>query len=99
MGVTVSGQFTRFDAIIDLDPMKPETSGAKISVDVASLTTGDADADATAVDKPRPDLATFPHQQFTSTPVNRRPQGRARVWTPDTQHKAENRLQHGKKHT
>src|SRR3546814_16740898 len=33
MGVTVSGQFTRFDAIIDLDPMKPEPSSAKLSVD------------------------------------------------------------------
>ncbi|HEY9547644.1 MAG TPA: YceI family protein [Solimonas sp.] len=71
MGVTVSGQFTRFDAIIDLDPMKPETSSAKISVDIASLTTGDNDADAIAVDKPWLDKATFPQALFTSSAVKR----------------------------
>src|SRR3546814_5182745 len=66
MGVTVSGQFTRFDAIIDLDPMKPETPSAKISVHIASLTTGDHDADAVAVDKPSPDHETFTKALFTS---------------------------------
>src|SRR3546814_10901773 len=71
MGVTGSGQFTRFDAIIDLDPMKPETSSAKISVDIASLTTGDNDADAIAVDKPWLDKATFPQALFTSSAVKR----------------------------
>lgn len=72
MGVTVSGQFMRFDAAIDLDPAKPESSSAKISVDIASLITGDHDADAIAVDQPWLNKAAFPKALFTSeaiTPV------------------------------
>src|SRR3546814_17051885 len=51
--------------------MKPETSSAKISGDIASLTTGDNDADAIAVDKPWLDKATFPQALFTSSAVKR----------------------------
>lgn len=71
MGVTVSGQFRRFTAAVDLDPAKPETSSAQISVDIASLTTGDSDADTIAVDQPWLDKTEFPKAQFTSSAVKR----------------------------
>ncbi|MGH8444448.1 MAG: YceI family protein, partial [Solimonas sp.] len=69
MGVTVSGQFRKFDAVIDLDPAKPEASKAEVTVDIASLTTGDADADAIAVDKPWLNKLDFPKATFKSTAV------------------------------
>lgn len=69
MGVAVSGQFKRFTATIDLDPAKPEASSAEVTVDTASLTTGDADADQIAVDKPWLAAAQFPKAVFKSTAV------------------------------
>lgn len=72
MGVTVSGRFQRFDAAIDLDPAKPETSSAKLSVDIASLTTGNADADTIALDEPWLNRRAFPQATFVSSAVERR---------------------------
>lgn len=69
MGVTVSGQFRKFEATIDLDPARPEASKAEVIVDIASLTTGDADTDAIAVDKPWLDKLGFPKATFRSTAV------------------------------
>ena len=69
MGVAVSGTFTRFDAKIDLDSAKPETSSAHISVDIASLSTGDEDADGIALDKPWLDKLGFPKATFKSSAV------------------------------
>jgi len=71
MGVTVSGRFRRFDATIDLDPAKPETSSAKISVDIASLTTGNADADAIALDEPWLNQHAFANASFVSNAIER----------------------------
>ncbi|MFT4045130.1 MAG: YceI family protein [Solimonas sp.] len=69
MGVAVSGRFRTFSAAIDLDPAKPENSKAEVTVDIASLTTGDADADAIAVDKPWLDRIDFPKATFKSMSV------------------------------
>ena len=69
MGVSVSGQFRTFSATIDLDPAHPQTSKAEVSVDIGSLTTGDADADAIAVDKPWLNKIDFPKATFKSTSV------------------------------
>ncbi|HET8881697.1 MAG TPA: YceI family protein [Solimonas sp.] len=71
MGVSVSGRFSRFDAAIDLDPAKPETSSATLSVDIASLTTGNADADTIALDAPWLDQRAFPKATFVSSAVER----------------------------
>lgn len=71
MGVSVSGHFSRFDAAVDLDLAKPETSSATISVDIASLSTGDGDADTIAVDKPWLDKLEFPKARFTSNSIKR----------------------------
>jgi polyisoprenoid-binding protein YceI len=69
MGVEVSGRFERFDAQIDLDSSDPAASSATVTVDIASLTTGDADADEIALDKPWLDRAGFPKATFTSSSV------------------------------
>lgn len=69
MGVAVSGKFTRFDARIDLDALRPEASSAEVSVDVTSLTTGDGEADATATDRPWLDAKSHPKASFKSSSV------------------------------
>lgn len=69
MGVPVSGRFTRFDARVDLDPAQPATSSAEVTVDIGSLTTGDEDADAIALDQPWLNLAGFPKATFKSSAV------------------------------
>jgi polyisoprenoid-binding protein YceI len=69
MGVGVSGQFKRFTADVDLDPAKPESGHAKIVVDIASLSTGEPDADTEALSKPWLDAAGFPKASFKSSAV------------------------------
>lgn len=69
MGVAVSGRFTRYSAQINLDAAKPEASSAEVTVEIASLDTGDGDADAIALDKPWLDKLGFPKAVFKSTAV------------------------------
>lgn len=69
MGVEVSGAFTRFDAQIDLVADDPAASAATVTVDIGSLTTGDADADEVALDKPWLNRSAFPKATFTSSAV------------------------------
>lgn len=71
MGVPVSGSFKRFDAHIDLDTAKPEASQAEITVEIASLSTGDDDADEVALDKPWLDKLGFPKASFKSSAVRK----------------------------
>ncbi len=64
MGVPVTGKFKRFDAALDIDPVKPEKSSAAIRIDIGSLTTDNDEADVIALgadwlDKVRAPLATF----------------------------------------
>jgi polyisoprenoid-binding protein YceI len=69
MGVEVSGQFRRFEAQVVLDAANPSASSANVTADIASLSTGDADADAVALDKPWLNLAGFPQARFSSSQV------------------------------
>jgi diguanylate cyclase (GGDEF)-like protein len=46
MGVAVDGRFRKFAARIALDPARPETGTARIDIDLASIDTGSAEADA-----------------------------------------------------
>ncbi|MEQ1439191.1 YceI family protein [Fontimonas sp. SYSU GA230001] len=71
MGVDVSGRFTRFDARIDWVDDDPSRSSAEVTVDIGSLSTGDDEADAVALDKPWLNRAAFPQAQFRSTSVRR----------------------------
>jgi polyisoprenoid-binding protein YceI len=45
MGVPVSGKFKRFEAAIEIDPVKPEKSSANMRIDIGSLTTENDEAD------------------------------------------------------
>lgn len=76
MGVGVSGHFREFSARIDLRPEKPESSQASVEVSIASIATGEADADAEAVAKPWLDAAGFPKATFKSTAVRGLNQGK-----------------------
>ncbi len=67
MGVDVSGRFTRFDGTVELDPAKPDGASARINVDIASLSTGDADADAVALEEAWLNQAGFPKASFESS--------------------------------
>jgi polyisoprenoid-binding protein YceI len=69
MGVPVSGQFKRFEAQIDIDPAKPEKSSANMRIQIGSLTTGNEEADAIAVDPDWLDKARAPHALFKSTSI------------------------------
>lgn len=69
MGVPVSGRFTRFEATVDLDLATPETGRATLAVDIASLSTGDEEADAVALDTPWLDRLGFPKATFQSSGV------------------------------
>ncbi len=69
MGVPVTGEFKRFDAAIDFDPAQPEKSSANLRIDVASLTTGNDEADAIAVDPDWLDKAHAPYATFKSISI------------------------------
>ncbi len=69
MGVGVSGTFRNFVAIVSLDPAKPEAGSAEIVVDIASISTGEPDADKEALAKAWLDAAGFPKARFKSTSV------------------------------
>lgn len=67
MGVGVSGHFKKFEADITLDPAKPEAGSAEIVVDIASISTGEPDADSEAQTKPWLNVTDFPKARFKSS--------------------------------
>jgi polyisoprenoid-binding protein YceI len=67
MGVGVSGHFKKFNADIQLDPARPEAGNAEIVVDIASISTGEPDADSEAMTKPWLNAADFPQARFKSS--------------------------------
>jgi len=69
MGVPVSGKFKRFDAAIDIDPVKPEKSSTNIRIDIGSLATGNDEADALAVGSDWLDKAHAPYAIFKSASI------------------------------
>ena len=69
LGVPVDGKFTRFDAQVQLDPKKPETGKVALTIDIASATMGNAEADA---ELPKPEWfgrAKFPQATFLSSAI------------------------------
>lgn len=76
MGVPVEGQFTRFDATIDIDVAKPERSSASMRIDVGSLTTGNDEADAIATGPDWLDKDHARYATFRSTGIRPLGQGR-----------------------
>ncbi len=69
MGVPVSGEFKRFEAMIDFDPARPESSSADMRIDTASLTTGNEEADTVALDSDWLDKAHAPYATFKSASI------------------------------
>ena len=82
MGVPVSGKFKRFDAAIDIDPVKPDKSSASIRIYIGSLSTGNEEADALAVGPDWLDKAHAPNAIFRSASI--RELGRGRYETRGT---------------
>jgi polyisoprenoid-binding protein YceI len=76
MGVPVSGKFNRFDAAIDIDPVKPEKSSTNIRIDIGSLATGNDEADALAVGSDWLDKAHAPYAIFKSAAIRELSKGR-----------------------
>lgn len=69
MNVPVQGRFRKFTAQVDFDPKKPAASKAQIEVDLASIDTGSADADAEVGKKAWFNTAAFPAAKFVSSAV------------------------------
>jgi polyisoprenoid-binding protein YceI len=76
MNVPVSGKFKRFDATIEIDPVRPERSSAVVRIDVGSLTTDNEDADAIAVGADWLDKAHAPYAVFKSVSIRELGSGR-----------------------
>ena len=69
MNVPVQGRFKKFSAQIDFDPKKPANAKAQIEVDLASIDTGSADADAEVGKKAWFNTSAFPAAKFVSSSV------------------------------
>lgn len=76
MGVPVSGIFKRFDAAVDIDPLKPQNSSVNMRIDIGSLSTGNDEADALAVGPDWLDKAHAPYATFKSASIRELGNGR-----------------------
>ncbi|MFT8891514.1 MAG: YceI family protein [Acetobacter papayae] len=63
-GKTFEGHFTKYDGSIAFDPAHPEAGHAKITIDMASATTGDAQRDGALPGHDWFDVKTFPTAVF-----------------------------------
>jgi polyisoprenoid-binding protein YceI len=79
MGVPVEGRFPKFIAEVSYDPKKPAASSARIEVDLGSVDTGSAEADAEVAKKSWFNVAAFPAARFASTAVRPLDAGRLEV--------------------
>ena len=69
MNVPVQGRFKKFNAQISFDAKKPTASKAEIEVDLGSIDTGSADADAEVGKKAWFNTSVFPSAKFASSAV------------------------------
>jgi len=69
MNVPLDGKFKKFVAQIDFDPAKPEAAQAKFDITIASIDTGNSDADDEVVGKDWFNAKAFPSAKFVSTSV------------------------------
>lgn len=69
MGVKMDGRFKTFAAQFAFDPAKPAAAKASFDVELASVDTGSADADAEVAGKPWFNTKAFPTARFVSSSV------------------------------
>jgi polyisoprenoid-binding protein YceI len=79
MGVPVEGTFGKFAARIAVDPAKPETGTARIDIDLASIDTGNDDANEEVKGKAWFDIRHHPTASFISSQVSSQGKGRYEV--------------------
>jgi polyisoprenoid-binding protein YceI len=71
MVTTVRGQFTEFEGTAHIDTADPAASSAKVSIQAASISTGQADRDAHLRSADFFDAESFPELTFVVTGVER----------------------------
>ena len=76
MGVQVEGNFARFEAHIDLDPAKLQTSSVTLSVDTSSVDFPSADVVKELAKPEWFDTAHYPKAEFRSSRIRRLADGR-----------------------
>ncbi len=69
LGVPLSGHFKQFDAQVQFDTAKPETSKIHFTVDTGSATMGSKETDSNLVSADWFNVAKFPKATFDSTAV------------------------------
>ena len=65
-GAPVEGRFANFTADIRFDPAAPESGGAEVIVEIASVESGAADRDQTIVSEGLLNAAEFPQGRFVA---------------------------------
>jgi polyisoprenoid-binding protein YceI len=79
MGVPVDGTFSRFEARIDLDPDRLQTSSVTFSVDMSSVVFPAEDVQRELAKPDWFDTARYPRAEFRSTRIQRLSDGRYQV--------------------
>lgn len=79
MGVPVDGNFRKFTATFKVDPAKPEQGKARIDIELASIDTGNDDANQEVAGKAWFDSKNHPTASFVSSQVKALGQGRYEV--------------------
>lgn len=69
LGVPLNGHFKQFDAQVQFDTAKPETSKIRFTVDTGSATMGSKETDSNLVSADWFNVAKFPKATFDSTAV------------------------------
>ena len=76
MGVSVEGNFDRFEAQIDLDPDRLQTSSVSFAVDTSSVIFPSSDVQKELAKPDWLDTAHYPKAEFRSTRISRLGEGR-----------------------
>jgi len=74
-GAANKGRFTRFPVSFDFDPAQPGAARLEVTVEIASLDTGDAERDGTLKGEDLFAAAKYPQAHFLATAINRTASG------------------------
>jgi polyisoprenoid-binding protein YceI len=79
MNVPVEAKFKKFNAQIDFNAAKPETSKAAVDIDVSSIDLGDPDYNSEVLKKDWFNAAQYPKANFVSTSIKAGANGKFNV--------------------